>query len=129
MEGAEPAGGHRPAWAVDTVRRATAREGLPVDRSPDTGTDRPDGVVRSRPGPRPAAERLGEENDSGQAEADDQDAGSAPSSWPAAGKGEAATRPCGPHHGGPTVSGNTFDGPTALAIGDHTRQHNLFGSP
>lgn len=44
MEGGEPAGGHCPAWAVDTVRRATAREGQPVDRSPDTGTDRPDGV-------------------------------------------------------------------------------------
>ncbi|MCX4524183.1 MULTISPECIES: hypothetical protein [unclassified Streptomyces] len=56
-------------------------------------------MAPSRPGLQPAPEHLGEENDSGPAEADDQDAG------------------------------NTFNKPTALVIGDHTRQHNRIGSP
>ncbi|MFF4421048.1 hypothetical protein ACFY04_09715 [Streptomyces sp. NPDC001549] len=135
MAGGKPAGGHRPACAVGKVRRAAAREGLAVDQSPDTGTDRLDELVLSRPGPQPgrqpAPEQLGEENHSGPAEADGQDAGSAPPPppRPAAGKGEAATRTGGPDHGGPAVSGNTFNGPTALVIGDHPRQHNRFASP
>lgn len=127
--GGKPTGGHRPARAVGKVRRAAARQGLAVDQLPDYGTDRLDQVVLSRPGPQPAPEQLGEENDSGPAEADDQDAGSAPPPRSAAGEGEAATRTGGPDHGRPTVSGNTFNGPTALVIGDHTRQHNRFGSP
>ncbi|MEV7124003.1 NACHT domain-containing protein [Kitasatospora griseola] len=120
MAGGEPAGGHRHAWAVGKVRRAEAREEPAVDQVPERLGE------EAGSGPAEVAWRTPRTLEPAPAKAAEQGTGSAQPSRPDADEGEAAARTAGPDRGRSTVSGNTFNGPTASVIGDNGVQNNYF---
>ncbi|OKI07083.1 hypothetical protein AMK13_16015 [Streptomyces sp. CB02056] len=128
------------AWAVRKARRVAGRMDAEVDQALDAGMDRLHEVVVSRLDDEPALDWMTEEADAGLTEptphtrrqlerslgtAAAQDAAFAATLRQAV----EALHAADPGHGGPALSGNTFNGPTAIVMGDHGRQDNHFGSP
>ncbi|MET8545369.1 hypothetical protein ABZW03_32740 [Kitasatospora sp. NPDC004799] len=139
MVGVELAVGYLFAWAVRKARRVAGRMDAEVDQALDAGMDRLHEVVVSRLDAEPALEWLTEEADDGlpeptrntrrQLERALGDAAAQDTAF----AGELrqaveAVRAADPGRPGPTLSGNTFNGPTAVQLGDHGRQDNHFGS-
>lgn len=133
MTGVELAVGYVFAWAVRKARRVAGRIDDEVDHVLDARMDHLHEVVVTRLGTDPALEQTLAEAQSEQSElsartrlrlqlaleeAADQD----PSF---AAELESAVTQVGATH---TVSGNTFNGPTAFQLGEHNTQHNTFGS-
>ncbi|MFB7475201.1 hypothetical protein [Kitasatospora sp. NPDC056184] len=144
MVGVELAVGYLFAWAVGKARRVAGRVDAEVDQALDAGMDHLHEVVVSRLGAdEPALERIREEAGSGLAEptartreqlelaleqAAARDTGFAAALRLAVEAVAAGARAAaGAGRGGEAVSGNTFNGPTALVVGDHARQDNHFG--
>ncbi|MBD0671372.1 chromosome partitioning protein [Streptomyces sp. CBMA156] len=144
MVGMELVVGYLFAWAVGKAKRVAGRVDEEVDGALDAGMDRLHDVVLTRLGTEPALERMVEEAGSGLEEptartrqrlelaledAAENDTDFAGTLRQAVEEVEAVKAAVDPGHGGPTVSGNTFNGPTAVMLGDHGRQDNHFGSP
>ncbi|MFE6053976.1 hypothetical protein ACFQ6N_24760 [Kitasatospora sp. NPDC056446] len=142
MTGIEVAVGYVFAWLVGKVGRVADRADGEVDRALDAGMDRLHTLVSGRIGADPALERAEQEAAAGQDEPSERtrrrlvdSLEDAAERDPAFGRAlqdlvdelrasDRSPRPAG----GPTVSGNTFNGPTAFQVGDHNRQHNKFGN-
>ena len=140
--GVELAAGYLFAWAMRKARRVAGRTDAEVDRALDAGMDRLHEVVASRLGSDPALERVVEEAALGMEEptertrqrlelaledAAERDTVFAEALRQAVDQLHAVSRAVGANLGGNLVSGNTFNGPTAVVNGDRSRQDNYFG--
>jgi hypothetical protein len=138
MTGVEIAVGYAFAWAVRKARRVAGRADAEVDRGLDAGMDRLHDLISAKLGQDPALERVQGEADAGAEELSDRtrrrltdsleeaaerDEAFASALQQAVEELEAAagTGAVG------SVSGNTFNGPTAFQVGNHNRQDNRFG--
>ncbi|SEO98873.1 hypothetical protein SAMN05216267_10657 [Actinacidiphila rubida] len=141
MVGVELVVGYVVGWAVRKARRVAGRADAEVDEALDAGMDRLHEVVAARLGGDPALERA--EAEAGVdgpgltdrtrlrlrlalEEAAEQDPAFQRELAEAVARIQAASQAAGP--GARAVYGNTFNGPTALQIGDHTTQTNTFGA-
>ncbi|MBD0670211.1 chromosome partitioning protein [Streptomyces sp. CBMA156] len=143
MVGIELAVGFLFAWAVRKAKRVAGRMDTEVDLTLDAGMDRLHRVVAARLGTDPALERMIEEAGSGTPEPTDRtrqrlqlaleeavenDTGFAEALREAVAEVRSAESAAGAGPTGNTASGNTFHGPAAISMGDHSRQENHFGA-
>ncbi|MFD4656320.1 hypothetical protein ACFWP2_11905 [Kitasatospora sp. NPDC058444] len=143
MVGVELAVGILFAWAARKAKRVAGRADAEVDQALDAGMDRLHEVVAARLGADPALELMVEEAESGLAEptgrtrqrlqlaleeATESDPGFAGMLQTAVAEVREAEAAAAPARGGNTMTGNTFHGPTAITVGDHSHQENHFGA-
>ena len=142
MVGVELAVGYLFAWAVRKARRVAGRADAEVDQALEAGMDRLHDVVVSRLGSEPALERVIQEAASDLAEptqrtrqrlqlaledAAEHDTVFAEALRQAVEQVRTLPDASDPHIGKQIMSESTFNGPTALMIGDDNRQNNRFG--
>ncbi|WP_316529457.1 hypothetical protein [Kitasatospora brasiliensis] len=141
MVGVELAVGFLFAWAVRKAKRVAGRADAEVDRALDAGMDRLHDVVTQRLGTDHALARLVEEAEDGRTEPTERtrqrlllaledeverDTGFAETLLEAVTRVQAAETAASPAPGANTLTGITFNGPTAVLQGDGGHQENHF---
>jgi hypothetical protein len=141
MTGIEIAVGYLFAWAVRKVRRVAGQADAEVDRGLDAAMERLHDLVSTKLGNDPALQRAQDEADAGQEEphqrtrqrlqlaledAVDHDADFAQALAHTVTEIEKLD-PQARHGESNSVSGNSFQGPTAFQVGNDNKQDNHFG--